>query len=357
MEAPIPIPIETKKPENEEEYIKPKDIKVFKFKSDKDIEYEIKLYALKESIIFEALSKDILPQKKYKKIFSFDDILKSNKYYSMCENLNEIYEESINQINEKEKDIKLYENTKLITIMIPLNTKKIKECRFDIEEIVEDINNQIKDLYSCINQLLKKIDNLEVKNKILEQNNINLEKKVKELDDNLQTLMKEKEKEKEKEFQIIKNWIAPGKEVKLDLIFKKTRDGNTSKAFHKYCDNKGKTLILIETNESRKFGGFTYNNWIDSNGRWKNNENDFVFSLDLNKKYNNLGKSSTLGKLNNGPIFGYQLITNEVDICLKESLNFGISRNSRCFKTNFELNNGKENFETKELEVYEVNII
>ena len=81
--------------------------------------------------------------------------------------------------------------------------------------------------------------------------------------------------------------------------------------------------------------------------------------MDLNKKYNNIDKDgcSTLGYKDNGPIFGYCLGTNEVDICIGKSLNYGISKNSPCFKTNLELNNGNENFETKELEVYQVNII
>ncbi len=65
--------------------------------------------------------------------------------------------------------------------------------------------------------------------------------------------------------------------------------------FHKYCDNKGETLILIETTEGRKFGGVAYDSW-DTNGNWRKNANDFVFSLDLDKKYNYSGEgSSTLG--------------------------------------------------------------
>ena len=170
-------------------------------------------------------------------------------------------------------------------------------------------------------------------------------------------LKKENEKEKnhkEKDLETIKNWIAPGKEVKLDLIFKKSREGDTADDFHKYCDNREKTLILIETKEGRKFGGFTYSEWNHSN-QWKNNKNDLVFSLDLNKKYKNEGNSSTLGDKNNGPIFGWCLLSKDVDIVLWKSLNTGFSGNSECFRTNYELNNNNKNFETKELEVYQAN--
>jgi len=43
-----------------------------------------------------------------------------------------------------------------------------------------------------------------------------------------------------------------------------------------------------------------------------------------------------------------------MDIYFREDLNNGISNNSFYFKTNYELNNGKEKFKTKELEVYQV---
>ena len=356
MEAAIPI-IETKNPENNEEITKPKDIKLLKIKSDKGTEFEIQYFIYKENIFFEASSQKILPQKKYKKEYSFYDIQK-NKFFAMCENLKEIYEEIQNLIEEKENEIKLIEKSKLIILNIPLNTKKIKECIFEIEEVIENVNDQITDIYSYINQLLKKINdleeinkNLEAKNQMLEEKYQSLEKKLEEIYNYLPIFKKEKEKEnneKEKDLQIIKNWIAPGKEVKLDLIFKKSRDGDKAKDFHKFCDNKKKTLILIETKEGRKFGGFSYNEWNHSNGNWKNNKNDFVFSLDLNKKYKNVGDCSTLGERNNGPVFGWCMQSKDVDILIEKSLTKGFSGTSSSFNTNYELNavNSRKGYES-----------
>ena len=51
-------------------------------------------------------------------------------------------------MNEKENEIKLLEKSKLIILTIALNTKKIKECCFEIEEIVEEKNIQINEIYS-----------------------------------------------------------------------------------------------------------------------------------------------------------------------------------------------------------------
>ena len=84
------------------------------------------------------------------------------------------------------------------------------------------------------------------------------------------------------------------------------------------------------------------------------NINDFVFSLDLNKKYkHNQTGDSIIGCKKNGPVFGNSR-DDQVDICFNyNSLDFGISNNGS-FNTNKELNNGEERFETLELEVYQV---
>ena len=60
-----------------------------------------------------------------------------------------------------------------------------------------------------------------------------------------------------------------------------------------------------------------------------------------------------MGDNSYGPVFGYSR-TDEVDICFMKNVNLGITNDSRSFKTNKELNNGKPTFETKELEVYQV---
>ena len=112
---------------------------------------------------------------------------------------------------------------------------------------------------------------------------------------------------------------------------------------------------MIETKEGRKFGGFTNDNW-DTTNKWRNNYEDFVFSLDLNKKYSRTKNSrfSTVSCQEEGPVFGYSRPTGVDIYFFKNTLNSGISNNSNSFETKGELNNKKENFEAKELEVYQV---
>lgn len=327
---------------------KPKETKMLNIFSDKKREYEILLYVIEENLIIEAKTKNVVPQKNFEKSFSINEIQK-NKYFGICENIDEIFEEIKGLIEGNEDKIHLIEETNSLILGIPINTKKIKECLFQIDEKISDTKQKIDELYSYINTLLDKIKELENKNQ-------SLEKSLNEINEKLNPIynkFKEKEEKKNDDLKKVKQWIDPNKNITLNLIFKKSRDGNTTQSFHNYCDNKGKTLIMIETTKGRKFGGFTNENW-DLTDKWKKNINDFVFSLDLNKKYNhNQAGDSIIGCKKNGPVFGNSR-DSQVDICFNNnSLDFGISNNGS-FNTNKELNNGEERFETLELEVYQV---
>ena len=325
---------------------KPKNVKTLNLKSDKNNDYEIQLYVYENNLIFEGQTQNAIPQKNYKRIYSFEDAQK-NKYFLICENINEIYDEILSQISQNEKEVKISEkNEKVNTLIltIPLNTKKIKECFFEIDEVVNNTNDKINELYSIVNNLTNEVKNLKEKNQKLEERVEEMEK----------LLLENLAKELQKDLNRIKEWISPGKDIKFKLLFKKSTDGNTTKDFHDHCDNKGKTLIIIETTEGRKFGGVTYDNW-NTNKSWRTNPKDFVFSLDLNKKYNYSGSGrTTVGDITYGFAFGNSR-TRAVDICFNnESLNEGISNSSDSFKTNKELNNGNEKFRTKEIEVYQI---
>ena len=55
--------------------------------------------------------------------------------------------------------------------------------------------------------------------------------------------------------------------------------------FHKICDNKGPTLILAETIDNKKIGGFTPLSWNMTDKFICDESNQtFVFSLNLKKK-------------------------------------------------------------------------
>ena len=182
---------------------KPQCTKLLNLKSDKSNEFIIEFYIYEDKLFFEAYSKNLCPKKEYKKIYTYKDI-QNIKFFSTCENIKQVYEEIVNQINEKDEQIILIEKPNLLNV-------KIKECTFIIDEIPKDINTKINDIYSHINILLNEIKDLKDKNIVLEDKNKKLEEKVKE-NDKILLLFKEKidkKKKKEEDLKKVKEWIAP----------------------------------------------------------------------------------------------------------------------------------------------------
>ena len=164
----------------------------------------------------------------------------------------------------------------------------------------------------------------------------------------------------DKQILIIK-WIEEKinkKGPQFKLIFRMSKDGYDCNDFHKYCDNQGPTLILIQTTNNKIFGGFTPLNWKNSGNKIKDPYNQtFIFSLNLNKKYNLINGDKPAIKCSKefGPNFGNDDI--ELKINLKEGLCYADNSCSYICNGVTELTGEKrkeDHFETKELEVFKV---
>lgn len=154
------------------------------------------------------------------------------------------------------------------------------------------------------------------------------------------------------DLQLIENKINKGP-LNYALLFRATEDGDSAKIFHDKCDNALNTLIVIRTNDGKRFGGYTTQSW-EGNNIYKKDEEAFVFSLNKNKIYPvNEDKNAIWCFRNWGPIFeGYQIdIKDNFFNQLNKTGLKGIG-----FKTeeDFELNDGQENFIINELEIYQV---
>jgi hypothetical protein len=68
--------------------------------------------------------------------------------------------------------------------------------------------------------------------------------------------------------------------VRFTLLYRGSRDGFGTKDFHRVCDGHSRTLVLIQTPEDYRFGGFTVCVW-DSKGKWKRDDRleSFLFTL------------------------------------------------------------------------------
>ena len=152
---------------------------------------------------------------------------------------------------------------------------------------------------------------------------------------------------------ILKDWINPNKNIKAELLYRLSRDGDSYQTFHKYCDDKGPTVTLIWDVNDIKTGGYTPLSW-DSKTYWKCDNDTFLFSLTKKKKFSKPNNNNTYSIycLNTyGPWFE----------------NYGFQENYTMKECKFQTGNGflnaneiipNENknkyFKIKEVEVYKI---
>ena len=157
----------------------------------------------------------------------------------------------------------------------------------------------------------------------------------------------------------IKNYDN-SKKIKLSLLFRASRDGDTIKAFHDRVDGISPTISLIETKTNYIFGGFTDHAWDSKSGCVKTN-NTFMFSFNKKKIY--IGKNG--GKICCGNGYGpwfcggagvygdnYFKTNNSYEWELKSNIN-----SFDGFTEEFELVGGVKNFMVNEVEVFKVEYI
>ena len=72
----------------------------------------------------------------------------------------------------------------------------------------------------------------------------------------------------------------------FELVYRATRDGFTSEALHKKCDDKQNLVSIIRNNLNYVFGGYTSVAWNRNSG-WITDPNAFIFSLRRNGETKN----------------------------------------------------------------------
>ena len=244
----------------------------------------------------------------------------------------------------------------------------------NLKEKIEQMNNKINEFssknqyyYSSNNNILsnmsQNIENLKAINeKLIYENNlfkkqinqINNEKIIYD-DSNVGhvegTILKNNE-----EIEFLSKKIGENSDkVIFNLIYKATENSDKAQAFHERCDQAKNTLVLIETSENRRFGGFTTCDW-SGNQIEKNDENAFVFSLDKMKIYDIVpGQPAIACYPNYGPIFLNCQIKINDDAFTNGGSTFCKGQNYQT-EEDFELNGGNQDFQIKEIEVYEIEL-
>ena len=85
-------------------------------------------------------------------------------------------------------------------------------------------------------------------------------------------------KESNRENEFLKSICEWTKFKKIELLFRGSRDGMTSKSFHNKCDNQGETITLCINEKGNIFGGYASIPWKNEGG-WTNAIGSFVFTL------------------------------------------------------------------------------
>ena len=285
------------------------------------------------------------------------------KMYEELENENNQYK---NQIEELTKENEILRN-------------QIEELNNNftlINNELESIKNENTAFKNNIEEQQKNNMNEELINKIIEENNIYkakaeetdaLKKQIEELQmqiKNEQERQEEDDQDKEvkgeiihdiKELEMITKKINKNedKRIIINLLYKASVDGDKAAAFHEKCDQAQNTIVLVETKNGKRFGGFTTCSW-SGNCVDKNDPEAFIFSFDKMKTYDNIPGDEAIGCYPKfGPIFlGCQIkifdnAFTKGGTTYEKELNFNTEED-------YELTGGDRVFEVKDIEVYEV---
>ena len=317
--------------------------------------------------LFEMNEIPISTQQQFAEVFiKLNEIQKENsEIKNESKEIKQINNELKDQNNELKKKINEInqQNNKLQEQIIVLDDKnnELKKQNNELKIQNDGLKKKIDEVIQLSNEL--KNQTLEIKNDIIKElkdynkktmqkayNNIDhINEIITIIEQEKRKMKSQKEEQRENDLKLIAKWIDSSLKINFQLIYRKSTHGDTPNDFHWYCDNKGKTVTIIETKDGMRFGGFKNDSW-DTKG-WKKNTKDFVFSLNRKVKYSHCGEGdSTFGNIDYGPNFGN---SSPGEISFYKSLNIGRNINDK-YNTNGELNMKKDYFEAVEVDVYKV---
>jgi len=165
---------------------------------------------------------------------------------------------------------------------------------------VHQQNNKINELNTKIETQNEQIN--ELKNKLEEKNNLKLSNQ------NILNIFNDSLiiNQNKRYISYLKKWINPNDKLfTTQLLFRKSKNGDSFDEFHRLCDNQGKTLVLIQAEEGFIIGGYTTKDW-NTTGKWYKDNSSFLFSLTKGRIFPiKKNQDSIMGSKNIGPWFAY----------------------------------------------------
>ena len=136
--------------------------------------YELLLSVVKETIKIEVKNEEV-PLIKYKAEKIFDNLKEENKLFKSFKDIDDMYENLVDMLKEKQKILVSEEKDDLI-LTIPINFGKNKEIIFKLnkepittEEKFSFLQKNLEEKDNIIKNLTKKIDFLEKQNKLFSE--------------------------------------------------------------------------------------------------------------------------------------------------------------------------------------------
>ena len=147
----------------------------------------------------------------------------------------------------------------------------------------------------------------------------------------------------------------------LKLLFRGSRDGDSTQKCHELCDEKKNVLEIIKSDSGFIFGGYCKIGFkINKSNEYKIDNDSFIFSCDLKKIYPAIKDQKVICHIE--PSFGlcfYASLAFE-DKFMNKKNSYICGGGSDCgnyfngLSTNYEMNGGKRNFKCEDLEVFQL---
>ena len=143
----------------------------------------------------------------------------------------------------------------------------------------------------------------------------------------------------------------------LKLLYRGSRDGDSTKTCHQLCDNKKHVLIVIQSDTGHIFGGYSKIGFKLGNREYKIDNNCFLYSYDLRKIYPVVKDKEVICNIEEirGLCFYGSLAF--VDKFMNVYDNKFMSKIKLYFNglnEDYEMNGGNKHFKCKDLEVFQL---
>ena len=312
--------------------------------------FKLKISYNEKIMFFEIEEENDFQRKEFNLYQSLEELIKIDKYFRQFDNLNEVFN-SI-KILILNKNLTIIKEDKLMKIKIN-NTTLNKEFFINIPLKEKDLKSEINSIIPYIKSLHDKIELLENKlNEIYIYKN-DLEEIIKERKLHKQYELYKSDIINKNEINLLLNWLEQKNPSKIKLLLDSKIDGDLTDTFYKKCSGKYPTIVLVKTTKGRRFGGYSSISWKDMDGGFGEDKNNFIFSLDKQKKYTIKDPKKAIQTTSYYFAFGGGSDFYVSNQCTSSTNNY--NNNSGTYNTTetYELN-GEYNYTVSSYEVYEI---